>query len=233
MEDGGVNVTFISFETFIFEESGVFCDGKICHYLMPIRLFDFLQSGKRLRLKRIYPDAEALFKGLEREEADAIRYLALRVSGTIVRIGRQFGLLEEDMEELLGDCITLSIGHIREGRYQFVGNDPATYVIEIAKNQARASYRYKKRRQTEGLEMAGDPGEAPVAGTWADGEQLEYLLARLDEHCRSLIKLTYLEGLRDKEIVEQKLAPQTTVEALKMQRARCMRKLSALAQRAQ
>ena len=52
-----------------------------------------------------YPHALALFEGLEKEEDEAIRCLYARISGSVAKIGKGYGLLEEDIEELLGDCI--------------------------------------------------------------------------------------------------------------------------------
>ncbi|MBK6904965.1 MAG: hypothetical protein IPH04_19690 [Saprospirales bacterium] len=198
---------------------------------MPLKLFDFFQSGETKRLRAIYPDARALYEGLEKEKADAIQYLSLRISGSVIRIGKQYRLPEEEVEELLGDCISMMIQHIRDGRYIFIGNDPASYAIEIAKNRVRSISRAYKKRQTETLDPAADWGEDAEAGTWADKEFIEHLLDQLDENCRMLIRLSYLDGWKDKEIMERNLAANPSLHALKMQRSRCMRKLTDLAHR--
>ena len=198
---------------------------------MPIKLFDFFPAWKIRRFKAAYPSHQTLFEGLKAEEGDAIQYLSLRVSGSVIALGKQYKLLREDTEELLCDCVMILLAHIREERYVFLGNDPATYVIEIAKKRVRTKHRAYLRRQTEDLESFSETGEAPEAGAWTDQEHLKFLLNQLDESCRLLVTLTHLDGLKDKEIIERQLTSYTSAEALKVQRGRCMKRLTAIARR--
>lgn len=175
-----------------------------------------------------YPHALALFEGLEKEEDEAIRCLYARISGSIIKIGKGYGLLEEDIEELLGDSIATLLLKIRSGQYVFQGYDPATYAIEIAKNKVR---HFKKRNTVEWSEVMDIPEEEPSFTNKESVEVLERLLSHLGENCQKLIRLKYLEGVRDKDAIEQQLTQYTTVDALKTHRAQCMKKLVEIGQK--
>jgi hypothetical protein len=60
-------------------------------------------------------------------------------------------------------------------------------------------------------------------------EQLSALFKQIDENCQKLIQIHYLDGLKDKEVIEKSLTQYTTRDALKNHRAKCMKKLTALA----
>lgn len=172
-----------------------------------------------------YPTHAALFEGLQREESGAIRCLSARVSGSIFKIGKKQRLTDDDVEELICDCITLCLQKIRSGKYVFQGYDPATYVVEIAKNKVHNFHRNAMKYQTEDLENASDPMDEPDFTGQSDTDTLDRLLAQLDENCQNLIRLKYLEECRDKDLIEQKRTQYTTVDALKNNRSRCMKKL--------
>lgn len=189
------------------------------------RILDFFLDRKTNRACEPYPDHGLLFTGLEREETGAIQCLWSRVSGSILSIGKHNHLTDEDIEELVCDCITICIQKIREGKYVFQGYSPATFVIEIAKNRARNFQRKSARHATSDLEMAGNQADEPEFGGLEETELLEKMLAQLDPTCQNLIRLKYLEERRDKDVIEAKLTQYTTVDALKNHRSKCMKKL--------
>jgi DNA-directed RNA polymerase specialized sigma24 family protein len=192
-------------------------------------ILDLFLDRKTNRACSSYPSHEALFAGLAREEAGAIRCLSARISGRVFNIGKRQGLAAEDIEELICDCIVLLLQKIRSGKYVFQGFDPATFGIEIAKKRVNNFRRQALKHEAVGLELLGDrAGEPDYAGRF-ETELLEKLLDRLDEGCRDLIRLKYLEERRDKEVIEQKLTRYATVDTLKNQRSKCMKKLVDLA----
>lgn len=189
------------------------------------RILDIFLDRKANRSCEKYPDHGSLFGGLKQEEAAAIRCLSARVSGSIFSIGKGYSLTDDDIEELICDCITICLQKIREGQYVFQGHSPATFVIEIAKNRARNFRRSATRHHTSDLETIGEhPGEADF-GSLAETELLEQLLFKLEKNCQNLIRLKYLEERRDKEVIEEKLTQYTTVDALKNHRSKCLKKL--------
>ncbi len=173
----------------------------------------------------VYADAASLFDGLVREKSDAIRCVYARTSGTIARLGKNYGLEDADIEELIGDCIALLLVKIRSGQYVFQGYDPASFAVEIAKNKVR----HFKKRVTTDLSELEQVVEEPDYATQESVELLEKLLMQLPENCRNLIRLKYLDEIKDKDIIEQQLTQYRTVDALKNHRAQCMKKLVALA----
>ena len=85
---------------------------------------------------------------------------------------------------------------------------------------------------------AGVPIEPPacvlleISGGLTYFGGLEKLLARLDPNCQNLIRLKYLEERRDKDVIEGNLTRYASVDALKNQRSKCMKKLVDIAQNA-
>lgn len=176
-----------------------------------------------------YPTHEALFNALAKEETMSIACLSSKVSGAIFKVGKKHGLNDDDIEELICDCITVFLQKVKTGMYVFQGHSPSTFVIEIAKNKALNYRRNAQKHQTADLP---DLSEWPSEQDFTSAEStalLENLLAQLDTNCQNLIRLKYLEEWRDKDLIEQKLTQYTTVDALKNNRARCMKKLIAMA----
>lgn len=189
------------------------------------RILDVFLDPKTVRSCEKYPDHGALFAGLAREETEAIQCLSARVSRPILQIGRRFRLADDDVEELICDCITICLQKIKDGKYAFQGYSPATFVVEIAKNRVRNFQRNAQRHVTASLENVVEPTEVIELGAAAEAQILEQLLAKLDASCQNLIRLKYLEGLRDKTVVDEKMTQYTTIDALKNHRSRCMKKL--------
>ncbi|MBC7777175.1 MAG: sigma-70 family RNA polymerase sigma factor [Phycisphaerae bacterium] len=189
------------------------------------RILDIFLNRKTNLSCEKYPNHGSLFTGLRHEEADAIRCLSARVSGSIFNIGKSYHLHDDDVEELICDCITICLQKIKEGKYTFQGYNPATFVIEIAKNRAQNFRRSALKHRTVGLENISERAEEPDFGSLAETELLEKLLSQLEANCQNLIRLKYLEERSDKEVIEEKLTQYTTVDALKNHRSKCLKKL--------
>ncbi len=193
------------------------------------RILDIFLDRKTNQICEKYPDHGALFEGLRREEAAAIRCLSAQVSGSIFNIGKRNHLSDDDVEELICDCITICLQKIGAEKYIFQGYSPATFVIEIAKNRAQNFRRKALRHQTVDLETIGEPAQEDDFGSLAETELLEKLLSQLEPNCQNLIRLKYLEERRDKEVIEEKRTQYTTVDALKNHRSKCLKKLVEIA----
>lgn len=191
------------------------------------RILDlFLNRGSNKACHR-YPDARALLAALQGEEGEAIRCLSSKISGSVYQIGKNFRLVDDDIEELHCDCIMIFMDKIRAGKYEYAGNEPATYVVEIAKRRVYHYARKAGRNTTNDLDF--DRADEPEWDTLEQIELLQGLLARLNDNCQKLIRLKYLEEQKDKDVIEQKLTQYSTVDALKNHRAQCMKKLTELA----
>ena len=192
------------------------------------RIFDRFFNHSANQSCRQYPNATLLIEGLRKEEDAAIHCLSAKIAGPVFRIGKGRGLPDEDIEELHCDCILLFMEKIRTGKYEYRGNEPSTYVIEIAKRRVNHYVRLNRQHRTEELLPAMDPPEEPGYGSREQVELLTGLLNQLDENCRNLIRLKYLEGLRDKQVIAEKQTQYTTENALKTHRYQCMKKLAEL-----
>lgn len=189
------------------------------------RILDLFIGQKQKPDCRVYQDHLSLFTALKNEEKTAICCLFSKVSGTIFKIGKDYGLTDEDIEELICDCITLIIIKIKNGEYAFQGYDPASFVIEIAKNKVRNMRRIALRHETADIDLTTELADDTNLGSKEDVEILDKLMTMLDPNCQKLIKLKYLEEYRDKDVIELKLTQYTTVDALKTHRSKCMKKL--------
>ena len=189
------------------------------------RILDLFLDKKTNKACGQYPNHAAMFGGLEREEPNAIRCLSSKISGAIFNIGKKNRLTDDDIEELICDSITLCLQKIRARKYVFQGYSPATFVIEIAKNKAQNFRRNAMKYDTVDMTFIEAEADEPDFVSLAETTLLEKLLIQLDENCQNLIRLKYLEECRDKDLIEQKRTQYTTVDALKNNRSRCMKKL--------
>lgn len=194
------------------------------------RIFDRFFNRSANQSCRQYPNAVSLVEGLRKEEDAAIHCLSVKIAGPVYRIGRGRGLSEEDIEELHTDCILLFIEKIRAGKYEYRGNEPSTFVIEIAKRRVHHYVRLNSQHRVEELSAALDVLEELGYASREQVELLATLLDQLDENCRTLIRLKYLEGLRDKQVIAEKQTQYTTENALKTHRYNCMKKLGEIAE---
>ncbi|MFN0214109.1 MAG: hypothetical protein ACKVT2_07620 [Saprospiraceae bacterium] len=189
------------------------------------RILDIFLDRKTNRSCVRYTNYGLLFEGLRQEESEAIRCLSAKVSGSIFNIGKSHRLSDDDIEELICDCITICLQKIREEKYVFQGYSPATYVIEIAKNRARNFRRNALRHDTTDVEQIEYQADETDFESLAQTELLEKLLSKLEPNCQNLIRLKYLEERRDKDVIDSKLTQYTTVDALKNHRSKCFKKL--------
>lgn len=199
------------------------------------RILDIFLNRSGNKACNAYPDSESLFHGLAVEASGAIRCLSSKIAGSVYKTGKLYQLVDDDIEELMCDCITLLIEKIRVGKYEFQGYDPATYAIEIAKNKARNFRRQTDRNITRELTPAHDPADDDEIhlSSFEQTELLERMLQKIGDNCRNLIRLRYLEEMKDKDVIAQKLTQYSTVDALKNHRAQCMKKLVELGQQSQ
>lgn len=188
----------------------------------------FLSKGNRSTCAG-YADHKALFLALEKEHSSAVQCLLSKISRSVARIGQNYRLSDSDIEELVCDCVTICVQKIKTGQYTFQGYDPATYCIEVAKNRAKNYQRRSIKHSVGELpESWEEPEGDPELGSLEQVELLGKTLSKLSPNCQNLIRLKYLEEMRDKDVIASKLTQYSTVDALKNHRAQCMKKLSAM-----
>jgi DNA-directed RNA polymerase specialized sigma24 family protein len=201
---------------------------SLCANIIDLRISALFSAQRAGSPCQAYADHAALVQGLGREETAAIRCLAARIEGMVGRLAQTHGLSDAVAQELLSDVVVLMIRKVQQGAYVYIGNDPASYAVEIAKNRAKYYLRQAMRHSTLPLDAVADAGDVTAEEAY-DTAPLAELIHQLGESCQRLIRLKYLEEIRDKDVIEHKLTQYTTVDALKSHRSKCLKKLTELA----
>lgn len=178
-----------------------------------------------------FADHEVLFQGLLQLEQAAVVYLQLQSRPFVRKIIRGFGLSDDLVEEVLNKSTMIFLKKIEQGKYQFQGNAPSTYLIEVAKRVALMETR-NTGRASEPLDIHTDlvdPESETLLQRSESAELVAQFLNQLGEPCKTVIRLHHIEGYSDEEVVNQQLTRYTTVDSLKMKRSDCMKKLIQIA----
>jgi hypothetical protein len=182
---------------------------------------------------RKYPTNEQLFAGLVRQESAAIVCLQDKAYHAVSKFVKTFNLPNEKTDEILNKSTVIFLQKISDGAYEFQGNAPSTYLIEIARNIAHAATR-KSKFVTDSLENHQYIADIETDNHTKQNEMTElvrHLLGQLGEPCASVIRLQHIDGYSDEEVVNQGLTKYTTIDSLKMKRSDCMKKLIQLGQK--
>lgn len=133
-----------------------------------------------------------------------------------------------DLEDIFQSAVVIMVLNIESARLSELVGTLCTYLFGIGKNLIQA-FRRKQGR----VGLPGDEGFPPVTDSAPSAEsQLiaeesdELLWAKVDalgEPCRSLLILTYREGLNSREIAE--VLGYSSAEVVRQLRKRCLDKL--------
>ncbi len=133
-----------------------------------------------------------------------------------------------DLADLFQNAVVIMILNLESGRLTELAGTLCTYLFGIGKNLIQAFRRKQGRIGLPGDEAfpiikETDPGaEAQLIATEAD-EQLWAKVDALGEPCRSLLMLTYSEGLNSQEIAD--VLGYASPEVVRQLRKRCLDKL--------
>jgi hypothetical protein len=175
---------------------------------------------------------ERLFEGLRRLDNAAILCLQVKALPSVKKIAAGYRLPAEKAGEILNSSTLVFLQKIESEVYQFQGNAPMTYLIEIAKRQALMATRSLKKttHPLENLADRPDPDVDDLLRRQDAAETVNLLLDRLGQPCAEVIRLHHIDGHNDEEVVHRQLTKYTTPDSLKMKRSDCMKKLVQLAQ---
>ncbi len=180
---------------------------------------------------RHFKDNGRFFMGLKALDHQAVLYLQVQALPMIRKIVAGYGLPAEQAEDVLNDATLIFLQKIESGVYQFEGNTPTTYCIEIAKRLALMATRRHKRRSEplESLPETSDPDAEALLHRRELGEMVQLLLGQLGQPCDNVVKLYHIDGYSDEEVVRNQWTNYKTADSLKMKRSDCMKKLVQLA----
>jgi DNA-directed RNA polymerase specialized sigma24 family protein len=182
---------------------------------------------------RFFETNEQLFDALAREESAAIVCLQTKTVGSVRKIVQNFGLAPDLTDDILNKSTVIFLQKIADGSYQFHGNAPSTYLIEIARNVAHMATR-KRKGTIIGLENQPDLADIDAENTARNLENTDlvrHFLAEIGEPCATVIRLQHIDGVPDEVAVNQRLTRYSTPDSLKMKRLECMKKLILIAQK--
>jgi len=187
-------------------------------------LFEYYLIGNT-KLVWKFEKIEYWLEMLKKENSDAIHYLFQRVMPSYVKIAKSQSLSEVLTEELLNDCIVLFIQKLQNGQFVYREIDPVYYILEIARRNVKNYARTQKKHQVSEIAADVEYSDDDPSVIEEVCKKLENLLQRLSPLCEQLIRLKYLQEMKDAQIIELKLTPYTSIDVLKNQRARCFGKL--------
>ncbi len=170
---------------------------------------------------------ESLFDGLKKADSAAILYLQSKVLPSIKMMVKSHGLQQDCVEDILNQSILIFLQKINDGYYQYVGNSPSTYLIQIARRVTLLATRDLKNttQSIDSIPENRDPDFENLARHQEAAEMVALLLSKLGPPCDQLIHLYHIDGLSDEEIIAQQLTRYTNTDSLKSKRSQCMKKL--------
>lgn len=178
-----------------------------------------------------FKTSEALFRGLERQDRQAILCLQLQSRPTIRKLIRNAGAPPDILDDVLNRSTLVFLQKIEQGGYEFKGFAPSTYFIEIAKRMILMALRSKNTavEPLDTLTNVPDSDMEALRESEDSAELLRQFLDKLGSPCRELVRLHHIDGYSDEEVIRMGLTAYKTTDSLKMMRSNCMKKLIQIA----
>ena len=182
------------------------------------------QSRKAARsFAEIDAASDTLIAGFLQGELSAMRTIA----GWAETVARYEAWGFESPEDVVQATMLALVTNFRDGR--FAGGNLRSYVRRIAKNYCVTSYR-KMRSRGEHVSLDDLTSGLAAVPAQIDGEDkvsLEAVLDELDDGCRRIVLLAYVQGHTRHEIARQM---DISVEAARVRLFRCLQRARAIAQ---
>lgn len=197
-------------------------------------MLNFLKSISGIRngfSKEYKVDSEKLFHDLAKRKFSAIYHLFSTAGPVIAKIGRDYKLIDEEIEEVINSAITETVIRIEQKRFEFRGHSPTTFTVEVGKKMLLMVVRKNKSRDNSSFVEYDFQFSDTYFSSFENENYVEKLLELLDRNCAKLIRLKYLEELKDEEIISGKLSNYSNINSLKANRSKCWKKLLELSKR--
>lgn len=169
---------------------------------------------------------------LQEFQRDQNRALAAMYAGCrpkFLRWGKDnYGIGAHDLTDIFQNAVVILLLNIESGRLVNLVGTLCTYVFGIGKNLMQAFLRKQKRMAMPGDEKMphsdeNDPGAETQMIEQQDNDRLWTAVDALGEPCRSIIILTYKEGLNSQEIAD--ILGYASAEVVRQLRKRCLDKM--------
>ncbi len=189
----------------------------------------FFRTGKS-----IFADEDFFLNEVRRGDSKAIIFLQNNASGFTRTLLEQKKLPEHLKSEVLNDASIIVLKKIREPGFTLLSAKLSTYFIEIVKNVVLNKTRGRQFAGNDSLDDQHHLSDQSVEEYYARKENIELINRLLNDialPCSAIIRLKYLDGYADEEVVQQQLVPYSTVESLRVKRSDCMKKLKDMAKK--
>ena len=194
-----------------------------------MRIADWLKPSNPCRQ---FDSNEQLFQGLKNLNNSAILCVQAKAMPSVRKFVHQYGLPTDNADEVLNQSTLIFLRKIEDEAYQFQGNAPSSFLIEIARRVALGMTRSKKNTH-ESIDNHLEIADQALEDSQRKSESADLVrrfLGQMGEPCESVIRLYHIDGYSDDEVVKQGWTRYTTTDSLKIKRSDCMKKLIQIAQ---
>lgn len=155
--------------------------------------------------------------------ASLLKELDQKVRNTLLHQGHEL----RDIEEIILDSLTIFIQKVRRGDFEDRGIPVIVYLIKIARIR---SHQYLRNHKKHLLPLTNDiivqcNAELKSLEDW---DRVNAAINDLPSNQRKLIELTYFRDMSDLVILERKLSPYSSIESIRTQRHKAIKKLTEL-----
>ena len=137
-------------------------------------------------------------------------------------------LQEDDLRDIFQNAVIIMLLNLESGRLTQLVGSLCTYVFGIAKNLIQAFRRKNGRTDLPGEMPNEKPGDQEITAEERlikeqDDSRLWTLVDNLGEPCRTIIHLTYVEGMTGQEIAD--VLGYASADVVRQLRKRCLDRL--------
>ena len=175
-----------------------------------------------------FDEVALLMESLRQGNSGAILFIQNQAKGFVVKGLQQYRLPTHLLQEVLNEASIIFIKKLREPDFSLHSAQPLTYFIEIIKKVLSNETRKRQIGQHDLLENQYNLSDASVEAYHARKDNIELLnslLSGAGAPCEQVIRLKYIDGYSDEEVIQAGLTVYSTAESLRQKRSDCMKKL--------
>jgi len=185
--------------------------------------------------KNLFSDEAIFLNAVRKGESKAILYLQDKSAGFMQKLLDQNHLPRHLSGEVLNDACIILLKKIRAPEFELQSAKLSTYFLEIVKyvvlNKTRGR-QYTRNADIDDQQHLQDHTVQEYFERKEHIELIDRLFQNIGPPCSDIIRLKYLDGYADEEVVAQQLSAYSTVESLRVKRSDCMKKLKDMVKKA-
>ncbi len=178
--------------------------------------------------KPVFSNEDYLLQAIKNGDAKALIYQQDKVKGAARKMLEQRRLPQHILGEILNDASIILLKKTREPDFRLKTAKINTYFLEIIKylilNKTRER-NYSGSSSLDEIQHLADTAVQELIDRKENLELIDGLLNTIGAPCSDIIRLKYLEGYSDEEVVSQKITAYLTVDSLRVKRSGCLKRL--------